>query len=103
MKHAQRKRADAYNSKPIVQQCMSFQNKQFDYNPDTRCYVAEASTLGVSRPGNYISIDGYAFVFTHADHDAVGEDIAGWRYKPTANSVALNSALAYCTALIIND
>ena len=82
---------------------MSFQAKQFEYSPDTRCYVAEASDLQIGSPGQYISIDGYAFMFTGADKDASGEDTMGWRYKPTMNSVSLNSALAYCTALIIND
>jgi hypothetical protein len=82
---------------------VNFKPAQFEYNPDTRTYIAEASTLGIGSPAQYISIDGYAFMFTHADTDASGEDIAGWRFKPTMNSVSLNSALAGCGVLIIND
>lgn len=82
---------------------MDFKSEQFDYNPSSKTYVAEASDLQIGSPGQYISIDGYAFMFTGADKDASGEDTMGWRYKPTMNSVSLNSALAYCTALIIND
>ena len=82
---------------------MNFNPAQFEYNPDTRTYIAEASTLGIGAPHKYISIDGYAFMFTGCDADASGEDIAGWRFKPTMNSVQLNSALAGCGVLIIND
>ena len=80
---------------------MNFQAKQFDYNPDTKCYVAEASTLRIGQPGTYITIDG--FMFTHADMDASGEDTAGWRFKATITSVDRCPALAGCTVLIIND
>lgn len=82
---------------------MNFQASQFDYNPSSKTYVAEASDLQIGSPGQYISIDGYAFMFTGADKDASGEDTMGWRYKPTMNSVSLNSALAGCRLLIIND
>lgn len=82
---------------------MSFQAKQFEYSPDTRCYVAEASDLGAGLFGHYISIDGYVFVYTHTDYDASGEDAAGWRYKPTMDSVSRNPALAGSSVLIIND
>ena len=82
---------------------MNFRSQQFEYNPATKTYVADASDLQIGTPGEYISIDGYAFVFTYSDMDSSGEDTYGWRYKPTGNSISLNSALAYCTALIIND
>ena len=82
---------------------MNFKPAQFEYNPDTRTYVAEASTLGIGAPHKYISIDGYAFVFTHTDKDASGEDVYGWNYKPTMNSIGLNSALHGHRVLIIND
>ena len=82
---------------------MNFQAAQFDYNPITHTYVAEASTLGISAPGNYISINGHVFMFTHADKDASGDDTMGWRFNPTIGAVSLNPALAGHRVLIIND
>lgn len=82
---------------------MNFKAAQFDYHLVGKSYVAEASDLRISNPGEYITIDGYAFVFTHADKDASGEDVYGWNYIPTGNSLSLNPALAGHRVLIIND
>jgi hypothetical protein len=82
---------------------MNFKESQFSYNLATKTYVAEASDLRISSPGQYVTVDGYAFVFTHADKDISGEDIMGWRYAPTGNSLSINPALAGHGLLIIND
>jgi hypothetical protein len=82
---------------------MQFKPDQFEYLPSSRTYVAEASELGISAPQEYIGIDGYAFAFDKCDKDASGEDVMGWRFKPTGDSVSLNPALAGCGVLIIND
>ena len=82
---------------------MNFQASQFQYQPENKAYVAEASDLRIGTPGQYITIDGYAFMFVGADKDSTGEDTYGWNYKPTMNSISLNAALHGHTALIIND
>jgi len=82
---------------------MNFQASQFQYQPEGKVYVAEASELRIGTPGNYITVDGYAFVFTHADKDASDEDTYGWNYKPTMNSISLNPSLHGHRVLIIND
>ena len=82
---------------------MHFKAAQFSYSPETKCYAAEASELRIGQPGQYVYIDGYAFMFTHADKDATGEDTYGWNYKPTMNAISLNGALHGHRVLIIND
>ena len=82
---------------------MHFKSEQFSYNPGTKTYVAEASELRIGWPGTYIYLDGSAFMFTHLDKDASGEDIAGWNFKPTMNTVGLNPGMNGARVLIIND
>jgi hypothetical protein len=84
---------------------MRFQATQFHYDPVTKVYAAEASELGIA-PGamdSRVSLDGTLFHYYGTDHDASGEDIAGWRFKITMSAVQLNPALAGTMVLIIND
>jgi len=82
---------------------MNFYSSQFQYQPDTKSYVAEASDLAIGTPGQYITLDGYSFMFVGVDKDASGEDTYGWNYKPTMNSIELNPAMQGHKVLIIND
>ena len=85
---------------------MNFNAANFDYDPVKKLYTAEASTLGLppgETPGLHITIDGYAFVGTHCDYDASGEDLMGWNYAATGNTVALHAGFAGHRVLIIND
>jgi hypothetical protein len=83
---------------------MMFKSSQFQYQADTKAYVAEASELNLGgKPSQYITLDGWAFVFVGADMDASNEDTYGWNYKPTINAVELNAELAGKRLLIIND
>ena len=82
---------------------MNFQASQFQYQPENKAYVAEASELRIGNPGRYVYLDGYAFMFVGADKDASGEDTYGWNYKPTMNAISLNPGLHGHSVLIIND
>jgi hypothetical protein len=82
---------------------MNFKASQFDYNPASKTYVAEASDLRVGITMPYITLDGCAFMLTHTDMDASGEDVYGWRYTVTIDAVQFNPALAGCKVLLIND
>ena len=82
---------------------MNFQASQFQYQPETKAYVAEASELRIGTPGQFITLDGYAFMFVGDEIGGRGEDTYGWNFKPTMNSISLNAALAGHRVLIIND
>lgn len=82
---------------------MEFNSKQFELNPHTHTYIAEASTLGlplgevpseitivIGQPSLCAKMD---FRFKEAEMDASGEDVAGWRYINNAGT----------TVLVIND
>jgi hypothetical protein len=43
------------------------------------------------------------YVFTEADYDASGEDIAGWRFNIAKHSVLQHPILKGARVLIIND
>lgn len=84
---------------------MRFNSNQFQWQPETKSYVAEASELGlpVGVLDPVLVIDGNEFQYYGTDHDASGEDVAGWRFKPTMGTVQKNPAMAYTKVLIIND
>ena len=84
---------------------MNFRANQFTYLPETKTYVAEASELGIP-PGvmrQQVQLDGYDFMYVNTDMDASGEDIVGWRFKPTMATVQRNPSMAGTGVLIIND
>lgn len=82
---------------------MRFLAHQFQHQLENRSYVAEASNLQIGQPAWNISISGFMFTLAHVDHDASGEEVVGWNYKPTMETVNRNSALAGYKVLIIND
>ena len=94
---------------------MHYRVEQFDFDPKYRLYSQEASTLqtpqvygrlingtiGITLAHNI----GVAaeYVFTHADYDSGGEDIAGWVFSPSMQAVQQHPGLAGTRVLIIND
>lgn len=95
---------------------MNYLSSQFDYNPDTKVFSQEVSllftkmvhgilpnnTVGITITDHTTAIDAN-FVLVHTDKDQSGEDIFGWHYRPSMESVQNNPALAYTKVLIIND
>ena len=84
---------------------MNFQASQFQFQPEGKVYVAEASDLGllVGVLPREIVLDGSLFVFSHTDRDASGEDVAGWNYRVSMGGVFWNKEMANARILIIND
>jgi hypothetical protein len=92
---------------------MHYRASQFDLNG--KVYVAEASELNTARimgmlpsgcqgimlgePGSWCG----EFVFIHYDYDASGEDIAGWNFLPSMETVQKMPTMAGRKVLIIND
>jgi hypothetical protein len=82
-----------------------YRKNDFDLDPRTNTYVAEASRLGL-RPGQRphsveldlstpaVAGDQLMYDFFATDRDATGEDVYGWRYRGPAGSPGL---------LIVND
>lgn len=84
---------------------MQFRFEQFQQQPEHQLYVAEASELGIA-PGCFtpvVSINGCEFQYSSTDFDYSGEDVAGWRYKPTIDAVKRRMSLVGWHVLIIND
>lgn len=84
---------------------MKFKSEQFQWQEFSKCFVAEASELGL-RPGalpTVVSINDNTFAFDTTDFDASHEDIAGWRFKPTLATLAKSATFSGVTLLIIND
>lgn len=84
---------------------MHFTTEQFMLQPENKSYVAEASELGLA-PGSmapYLFLNGNLFQYYGTDRDASGEDIAGWRFKPTMRTLQKSPTFAGWTVLIIND
>jgi len=97
---------------------MFYKASQFDYNPIDKSSVQELSTLGVP-PGKSVmgqmpsGLTGVVllfsgdipveYVFTEADYDASGEDIAGWRFNIAKHSALQHPTLRGARVLIIND
>ena len=93
---------------------MHYKVEQFEYNPVTKVYSQEASTLqtnqvfGVLRSGTHgitIRQDEWTveFLFTGADNDHSGEDIAVWNFSPTMDAVRKHPILAGTSVVIFND
>lgn len=84
---------------------MRFKSQQFQWQAASKTYVAEASELGIAvgQLDPVVNIDGNHFVYSGTDRDASGEDIAGWRFKPTQASLFKNPSLEGASVLIIND
>jgi hypothetical protein len=81
---------------------MYFRKDQFQQRTN-KVLCAEISELGVGGIPSTIYIGGQAFVHTHTDKDASGEDVMGWNFKPTMGAVAEHPELAGTRVLIIND
>lgn len=97
--------------------------RQFNYQSDTKCFVTEASDLGVAVPVDRVyddacdvgfvlvsQVTGISILFVQDGVDMDGEDVAGWRYKAakisgTRPATWLDIPLDFAkfTALIIND
>ena len=98
---------------------MRYKESQFAYNPNTKVYCEEASTLGVNAdkacygplPSGLVGITlvlpgcrGAAeFVFSHEDLDASEEDVAGWNFVPSHQTLKQYPFLEDVRVLIIND
>jgi hypothetical protein len=85
---------------------MHFKSEQFHWQEMSKTYVAEASELGLApgtHAGTTVSINGMDFYYTSTDYDASGEDIAGWRYKPTMATLQKSPVFVNVRVLIIND
>jgi hypothetical protein len=68
---------------------------------DGRIY-ADAADAGFTL--HNVETGGYAtFVFDHTDRIDGGEDVAGWVYVPTRETLRLHPQLAGYTVTIIND
>jgi hypothetical protein len=65
---------------------MTISTDSLHYNPKTKTFSEELSTLGMGSPGNIVNITNpktnVSKTFTHyqTDHDGSGEDIAGFNY-----------------------
>lgn len=84
---------------------MHFKSDQFQWQEFSKTYVAEASELRLP-PGRIpteVIINGNAFAYSSTDKDASDEDIAGWRYKPTAATLAKSKTFSGVQVLIVND
>jgi len=84
---------------------MHFRSEQFQWQEFSKTYVAEASELRLppGRIPTVVSINGNDFSHSSTDRDASDEDIAGWRYKPTAATLAKSKAFSGVQVLIVND
>ena len=85
---------------------MHFRTEQFQLQEQNKSYVAEASELGLgpgTHAGSVVSLNGNDFQYYGTDFDASGEDVMGWRYKPTMATLQKSKAFAGWTVLIIND
>ena len=88
---------------------MQLGTEQFDYNPQTRTFTAEISSLTLSSVPKQVTLfnpktgNKALFAFSHTDMDGSGEDAYGWNYKVTMGAVQDNPALANCKILLIND
>jgi len=84
---------------------MHFRSEQFQWQEGSKTYVAEASELRL-QPGRVpvvVSINGNEFAHSSTDRDASDEDIAGWRYKPTPETLAKSPVFSGTSVLIVND
>ena len=84
---------------------MRFETHQFQLQEMNKLYVAEASELGIP-PGmmsQHVILGGMDFMYYSTDLDASGEDITGWRFKPTMSTVQKSPTFAGWQVLIIND
>jgi hypothetical protein len=85
---------------------MRFKSEQFQYQEQSKTYVAEASELGLApgtHAGSVVSINGFDFHHYGTDMDASDEDVMGWRYKASTATVQKSPVFAGTTVLIIND
>lgn len=84
---------------------MHFKSEQFQWQEFSKCYVAEASELRLppGRVPTTVSINGNEFAHSSTDKDSSDEDIAGWRYKPTAATLAKSPVFSGVSVLIVND
>jgi predicted amidohydrolase len=85
---------------------MRFKTEQFMRQPENKCFVVEASELGLApgtHVGHTVSLDGNDFHYYSAVMDASGEDVMGWRFKPTVGTLQKSKAFAGWQVLIIND
>lgn len=84
---------------------MHFTTEQFQLQEMNKCYVAEASELGLApgamSPDLYLNDNRFQYYGT--DMDASGEDVAGWRFKPSMGTLKMSPTFAGWTVLIIND
>jgi len=84
---------------------MHFRTEQFMQQPENKSYVAEASELGLGagQAVPHLYLNDNLFQYYATDYDASGEDIGGWRYKPSMGTLKMSPAFAGWTVLIIND
>jgi len=85
---------------------MHFKSEQFQCHVDSKTYVAYASELGLApgaHAGSLVSIDGNDFQYSSTDYDASHEDVTGWRYKPTWETLNKSNMFLGASVLIIND
>lgn len=89
--------------------------REFSYNANTNCFVAEDSTLR-SRTHGLLYPDAADIGFLLESHrtsdlvpfyqcgvDMNGDEVAGWRYAPVSEAIALRPHLASLRVLVIND
>lgn len=84
---------------------MHFTTEQFQLQPENKCYVAEASELGFA-PGSmaaHLYLNDNLFQCYGTDMDASGEDVMGWRFKPSMGTLKMSPAFNGWQVLIIND
>lgn len=100
--------------------CSKYQStRNLNWQPSTRCFVAEASDLGLGAHDGRVYDDacdvgfilvshktGDAILFVQDGVDMNGDEIAGWRYKAYMEAGAPGKWVPTTkdfTALIIND
>lgn len=85
-----------------------YDSADFTYNRELRTMTAEASTIGYSlvvptlRIQSKISGMVVRFERYKTDYDQSGEDVAGWRYRPSAEDARFPH-IKGLEVLIIND
>ena len=88
---------------------MRFTTDKFSYNSRSKTFTTDASTLGLGQVPQRLTLtnpetNGAAdYYMIGTDKDESGEDIMGYLYKPTMESVQRNHAVAGTRVLIIND
>jgi hypothetical protein len=86
---------------------MQFNTNQFTYK--NMCFVAEASDLRLTSTPREITLYSAKtrmsvnYYLSKTDTDRSGEDIAGWRYRPTESALVLCPKAKGTSVLIIND